>query len=63
MASKEAGVGSEEEGETEDPWLARFDVDNSFGIIVESEQSFWSFGYYRVPLSFCQNPQLSNGLV
>ena len=30
MASEEAGVASEEEGGTEDPWLGRFDVDNSF---------------------------------
>ena len=30
VASEEAGKGSEEEGETEDPWPVHFDVDNSF---------------------------------
>ena len=46
MASEEAGVASEEEGETEDPWLGPFDVENSFGSVVESEQSLRSFGCY-----------------
>ena len=45
VAWEEAGVGSEEEGET-----GRLNVDHSFGRAVESRQPLRSFGCYHMPL-------------